>query len=549
MAVIKHIASKNADYGESERYLIFQHNEYTQKPILDDEGHMILRDEYYLDGLNCDPFTFASECQELNSYYHKNKNFNEIKSHHYIISFDPKDREECGLTGERAQQLGLTFAKKNFPGHQALVCTHTDGHNESGNIHVHIVINSLRKYDVPQEPYMEFDCDSKAGYKHHLSTAYLAHLKQDVMDMCQKEGLHQVDLLSPAERKITEKEYWAQRRGQETLDKLNQKMLEDGITPKETRYQTEKQFLRDAIDDAASTAKSPEEFAQILDKKYHIIFKISRNRYSYLHPGRKKYITGRNLGTRYEEDFLLQTFKENAKSLSDRKMKIEEPQVTATTKDLQTALSPDASDIPVPFIFIKSDLRLVIDLQTCIKAQQSEAYAQKVKLSNLKQMAQTVAYIQEHGYNSLEDFHIALDQASDQASAARKSLKDTEQQLKDVNEQIHFTGQYLAYKNVYADYRKSRNKNKFYEEHRAELSLYDTALRTLKEKSAGNKLPSMKALYAEKDQLIELQDSQREDFSNRRDYERELRTVSANIDMILGKNREQEQQIEKGKNL
>ena len=549
MAVIKHIASKNADYGESERYLIFQHNEYTQKPILDDEGHMILRDEYYLDGLNCDPFSFASECQELNSYYHKNKNFNEIKSHHYIISFDPKDREECGLTGERAQQLGLTFAKKNFPGHQALVCTHTDGHNESGNIHVHIVINSLRKYDVPQEPYMEFDCESKAGYKHHLSTAYLAHLKQDVMDMCQKEGLHQVDLLSPAERKITEKEYWAQRRGQEKLDKLNQKMLEDGITPKETRYQTEKQFLRDAIDDATSTAKSPEEFAQILDKKYHIIFKISRNRYSYLHPGRKKYITGRNLGTRYEEDFLLQTFKENEKSLSDRKMKIEEPQVPNTAKDLQTALSPDASDIPVPFIFIKSDLRLVIDLQTCIKAQQSEAYAQKVKLSNLKQMAQTVAYIQEHGYNSLEDFHTALDQASDQTSAARKSLKDTEQQLKDVNEQIHFTGQYLAYKNVYSDYRKSHNKDKFYEEHRAELSLYDTVLRTLKEKSGGNKLPSMKALYAEKDRLIELQDLQREDFSNRRDYERELRTVSANIDMILGKNHEQEQQLEKEQNL
>ena len=549
MAVIKHIASKNADYGESERYLIFQHNEYTQKPILDDEGHMILRDEYYLDGLNCDPFTFASECQELNSYYHKNKNFNEIKSHHYIISFDPKDREECGLTGERAQQLGLTFAKKNFPGHQALVCTHTDGHNESGNIHVHIVINSLRKYDVPQEPYMEFDCESKAGYKHHLSTAYLAHLKQDVMDMCQKEGLHQVDLLSPAERKITEKEYWAQRRGQETLDKLNQKMLEDGITPKETRYQTEKQFLRDAIDDAASTAKSPEEFAQILDKKYHIIFKISRNRYSYLHPGRKKYITGRNLGTRYEEDFLLQTFKENAKSLSDRKMKTEEPQVPNTVKDLQTALSPDASDIPVPFIFIKSDLRLVIDLQTCIKAQQSEAYAQKVKLSNLKQMAQTVAYIQEHGYNSLEDFHTALDQASDQTSAARKSLKDTEQQLKDVNEQIHFTGQYLAYKDLYAQYRKSHNRNKFYEEHKAELSLYETALRVLKEKSNGQKLPSMKSLYQEKDRLTELREVQRADFYNHRDQERELRTVDANIDMILGKKPERGQEIEKEQDL
>lgn len=132
-----------------------------------------------------------------------------------------------------------------------------------------------------------------------------------------------------------------------------------------------------------------------------------------------------------------------------------------------------------------------------------------------------------------------------QTSTSRKSLKDTEQQLKYVNEQIHFTGQYLAYKNVYADYRRSRNKNKFYEEHRTELSPYNTAIRTLKEKSSRHKLPSMKSLYAEKGRLVELRDRQREDFSNHRDYEREPRTVSANIDMILGKNREQKQQIEK----
>ena len=549
MAVIKHIASKNADYGESERYLIFQHNEYTQKPVLDENGHMILRDEYYLDGLNCDPFTFASECQELNSYYHKNQNFNEIKSHHYIISFDPKDKDECGLTGERAQQLGLTFAKKNFPGHQALICTHTDGHNKSGNIHIHIVINSIQKYDVPEEPFMEYACESKAGYKHHLSTAYLNHLKQEVMDMCQKEGLHQVDLLTPAERKITEKEYWTQRRGQEKLDKLNQKMHEDGITPKETKYQTEKQFLRDAIDNAAGIAKSPEEFSKILEEKYRIIFKISRGRYSYLHPDRKKYVTGRNLGTRYEEDFLMKTFMGNTKSLSKKKNNVQEQPVSDTATNLQQALSSDSSQISVPFIFIKSDLQLVIDLQTCIKAQQSEAYAQKVKLTNLKQMAQTVAYIQEHGYDTRADFNAALTNAESQTSLARKKMKDTEQQLKNVNEQIHFTGQYLAYKDLYAQYRKSHNRNKFYEEHKAELSLYETALRILKEKSNGQKLPSMKSLYAENDRLTELREVQRSDFYSHRNQERELRTVDANIDMILGKKPEQEHHIEKEQNL
>ena len=549
VAVIKHIASKNADYGESERYLIFQHNEYTQKPVLDENGHMILRDEYYLDGLNCDPFTFASECQELNSYYHKNQNFNEIKSHHYIISFDPKDKDECGLTGERAQQLGLTFAKKNFPGHQALICTHTDGHNKSGNIHIHIVINSIQKYDVPEEPFMEYACESKAGYKHHLSTAYLNHLKQEVMDMCQKEGLHQVDLLTPAERKITEKEYWTQRRGQEKLDKLNQKMHEDGITPKETKYQTEKQFLRDAIDNAAGIAKSPEEFSKILEEKYRIIFKISRGRYSYLHPDRKKYVTGRNLGTRYEEDFLMKTFMGNTKSLSKKKNNVQEQPVSDTATNLQQALSSDSSQISVPFIFIKSDLQLVIDLQTCIKAQQSEAYAQKVKLTNLKQMAQTVAYIQEHGYDTRADFNAALTNAENQTSLARKKMKDTEQQLKNVNEQIHFTGQYLAYKDLYTQYRKSRNRNKFYEEHKAELSLYETALRILKEKSNGQKLPSMKSLYAENDRLTELREVQRSDFYSHRDQERELRTVDANIDMILGKKPERGQEIEKGQDL
>ena len=108
-------------------------------------------------------------------------------------------------------------------------------------------------------------------------------------------------------------------------------------------------------------------------------------------------------------------------------------------------------------------------------------------------------------------------------------MKDTEQQLKNVNEQIHFTGQYLAYKDLYAQYRRSHNRNKFYEEHKAELSLYETALRVLKEKSNGQKLPSMKSLYQEK--------------------ERELKTVDANIDMILGKKPERGQVKEKSQHL
>ena len=544
MAILKHIASKNADYGEAERYLIFQHDEYTQKPILDENGHMLIREEYYLDGINCDPFTFAAECQETNAYFHKNQSYNEIKSHHYIISFDPKDRDEHGLTGELAQQLGVEYAKKNFPGHQALVCTHTDGHNGSGNIHVHIVINSIRKYDTEPQPYMEFDRDSKAGYKHHLSDRYRIYLKQKVMDMCTANGLNQVDLLTPAERKISEKEYWAKRRGQKKLDKHNAQLEKKGLTPRQTTFQTEKQYLRDAIDTVASQAISQEDFSRLLSEKYNITFKVSRGRYSYLHPNRSKYITGRSLGTLYEEKHLLQIFQENSTSQITENPVPDISQVVNSSTPTVSAYTATTTEAPHTFLFIKSDLRLVTDLQHCIKAQQSQAYAQKVKLSNLKMMAQTVAYVQEHGFQSKADLDTALSDASAQSTDARNTLKSTENTLKNVNEQIHYTGQYLANKSIYSDYRKSRNKEKFYDDHRAELTLYESALRILKEKSQGNKLPTLKMLREEKNRLTELQTMQREDFNARREHERELRTVCSNVDIILGTSQVQNRQRE-----
>ena len=544
MAILKHIASKNADYGEAERYLIFQHDEYTQKPILDENGHMLIREEYYLDGINCDPFTFAAECQETNAYFHKNQSYNEIKSHHYIISFDPKDRDEHGLTGELAQQLGVEYAKENFPGHQALVCTHPDGHNGSGNIHVHIVINSIRKYDVEPQPYMEFDRDSKAGYKHNLSDRYRIYLKQKVMDMCTAYGLNQVDLLTPAERKLSEKEYWAKRRGQKKLDKHNAELEKKGLTPRQTTFQTEKQYLRDAIDTVTSQAISQEDFSRLLSEKYNITFKVSRGRYSYLHPNRSKYITGRSLGTLYEEKHLLQIFQENSTSQITENPVPDISQVVNSSTPTVSAYTATTTEAPHTFLFIKSDLRLVTDLQHCIKAQQSQAYAQKLKLSNLKMMAQTVAYVQEHGFQSKADLDAALSDASAQSTDARNTLKSTENTLKNVNEQIHYTGQYLANKSIYSDYRKSRNKEKFYDDHRAELTLYESSLRILKEKSQGNKLPTLKMLREEKNRLTELQTMQREDFNARREHERELRTVCSNVDIILGTSQVQNRQRE-----
>ena len=114
------------------------------KPTLDENGRLIPREDYRISSLNCGGEDFAVACMRANLRYEKNQKREDVKSHHYIISFDPRDGTDNGLTVDRAQELGEQFCKEHFPGHQALVCTHPDGHNHSGNIHVHIVINSLR---------------------------------------------------------------------------------------------------------------------------------------------------------------------------------------------------------------------------------------------------------------------------------------------------------------------------------------------------------------------------------------------------------------------
>jgi len=374
MAIVKHIKSRNANYSATINYLLFEHDEKTGKKIVDESGRSILRKEFYMDGLNCDPMSFDKECELTNAHFHKNKKREDIKSHHYIISYDPADVTENGLTGERAQTISLELAKQMFPGYQALVVIHTDGHNESANIHTHIVINSVRKTAVERQPYMDKPHEEAAGYKHRSTDKFMNTFKKTVMDRCQQEGLHQIDLLAPAERKITQKEYMAQ-----------------------------KEYLRNAIDECAATSNSFDEFQSKLLELFQVSVIEHRGRYSYLHPDRQKRITERVLGTRYGKEHLEQTF---------------------LRKD------------PLAILYVRSHLRLVVNLQTNVKAMQSPAYAHRVKLSNLQQMANTIIYVQEHGFDTQSDLKNTLLASKQELEEMQTQVAQHRFDLRILNDQI-----------------------------------------------------------------------------------------------------------------
>lgn len=453
-----------------------------------------------MDGLNCDPMSFDKECEKTNQFFHKNQKRGDIKSHHYIISFDPADATECGLTGKKAQALCLEYARKNFPGYQALVVTHTDGHNGSGNIHTHIVINSVRKYAVERQDYMDKPHEQEAGYKHRSTNKLLDHLKQEVMDMCNREGLHQVDLLSPAPAKITKEEYWAKAHGQDELDKVNEKIRAAGLKPASTVFQTQKQFLRDAIDECSQLSGSFDEFQSLLLDRYNISVIEKRGSYRYLHPDRNKRISAESLGTNYGKDFLEQVFQnhENRKDLSHER-----------THKSESASKADYHTDPFVIFYIKSELRLVTDLQTNVKAIQNQAYVQKVKIGNLQQMANTLIFIQDHGYDTRDDLEKQASDIQEKMEDAQDQLSELTSKMKTLNSQIHYTGQYFASKSVYAEFLKSRNKKKFRQEHSSEIRSYEEARDWLKAFYPDGKMLSMKTLKSQKSELKESIDAQK----------------------------------------
>ena len=543
MAILKHIASKNSDYSKALEYLMFEHDEKTGRTLRDENGKLIMRNRFIIDGINCDAYSFDKACERVNAAYHKNQTKNEIKSHHYILSFDPRDGPECGLTVERAQELGMEFGARNFPGHQVLVCTHDEGHNKSGNIHVHMVLNSVRMKDVERQPFMERDTDCQAGYKHHVTQKYFKYLLKDVMDTCQREGLHQVDLLSPAAVKITEAEYQAHKRGQEKLDKLNAEIRAAQLIPSRTTFQTQKQFLRDAITETAGRSSSLEEFRQLLKEKYEIEVKEQRGVFSYLHPDRNKYIRGRTLGTDYEKEHIQDLIR---KGIQERDQETAEEEATGNRS---TSYDPafDYNKDPVAILFIHSSLQLVTDLQTCVKAQYSEAYAEKVELSNLQKAARTICYIQEQGIGSREELREKKKMSEDKMAAAESDLKKTEDRIRTVNEQIHYAGQYLSTRSVHKGYQKALVKPLYRHQHEKDLDRYEEAVEYFRKK--GMKIPAMKDLKQQKEDLLAKKSAQENALRAAARFRNDMRTASINVNWIFSEDSVRRQNLQRQKQI
>ena len=542
MATFKHISSKNADYGAAEQYLTFEHDEFTMKPTLDGNGQLVIRDDYRISSLNCGEEDFAIACMRSNLKYGKNQKREDVKSHHYIISFDPRDAPDNGLTVDRAQQLGEQFCKEHFPGHQALVCTHPDGHNHSGNIHVHIVINSLRIAEVPLLPYMERPADTREGCKHRCTDAAMEYFKAEVMEMCHRENLYQIDLLNGSKNRITEREYWAKRKGQAALDKENASQAATGEPPKQTKFETDKEKLRQTIRKALAAAATFDDFSSLLLRE-GVTVKESRGRLSYLTPDRTKPITARKLGDDFDRAAILETLTINAQNAA-RAAETPTPK-QEYPRSIKDRLQRNKAAINAP----KQDgVQRMVDIAAKKAEGKGKGYEKWATLYNLKQMAATVSVYEESGFSSPEELEAALAAASaglHEVTGKLKAVESTLREKKDLQKQL------LAYiktkpaRDGLRAQKTEKARRAYREQHESEFIISESAARYFKAQGI-QKLPASKTLQAEIEQLTKEKNALYNEYREKKENVRELQTVKSNLDKILrreperGKGRENE---------
>ena len=526
MATFKHISSKNADYGAAEQYLTFEHDEFTMKPTLDENGRLIPRDDYRISSLNCGGEDFAIACMRSNLHYGKNQKREDVKSHHYIISFDPRDGTDNGLTVDRAQQLGEGFCKAHFPGHQALICTHPDGHNHSGNIHVHIVINSLRIEEVPLLPYMDRPADTRAGCKHRCTDAAMEYFKAEVMEMCHRENLYQIDLLHGSKNRVTEREYWAQRKGQARLDKQAAEKAAAGEPVKPTKFETDKERLRQTIRAALSSAVSFDDFAGKLLQQ-GVTVKESRGRLSYLAPERTKPITARKLGDDFDRTAVLALLEQNARRAAEKAAAI--PEYPRTIRE-RLQQGKTAKTTP------KQDgIQRMVDREAKRAEGKGVGYDRWAAVHNLKQMAATVAAYEQYGFTSPEQLDAAITAAYADLHDSSAELKTIEAALQGKKELQGYVLQFAKTKDV-RDGLKAQKSDKakatYRQKHESDFIIADAAARYFREHGI-KKLPTYKALQAEIEQLTAQKNTRYNDYREKKERVRELQTVKGNIDQMM----------------
>lgn len=262
--------------------------------------------------------------------------------------------------------------------------------------------------------------------------------------------------------------------------------------------------LKADIDKAISRSTDFEDFLlrmEIAD------YEVKRSKYiSFRAKGKERFTRGKTLGPRYTE--------ESIRDRIERRTRVPKPQ--------------------------RQYINLIIDIQNNIKAQESKGYEHWAKLYNLKQASRTLNFLTEHNISTYEELEQASGKIHADFAAVSEQIKGTEQQMSDTALLMKHTAIYDELKPVYSKYRKAKDKAAFAEQHRRELTLFESAAKKLK----GKRAQPLDELRQTADGLARQKKELYGEYKKLKQQAAEMDVIRRNVEQLLNLSKEKEKDKE-----
>ena len=183
----------------------------------------------------------------------------------------------------------------------------------------------------------------------------------------------------------------------------------------------------------------------------------------------------------------------------------------------------------------QKSLSLLIDIQEKIREGKGGGYTHWAKMFNVKQMAQTILYLQEHEFESFEQLDAATNEVIKRFHEVSAELKYLEKQLGDSKEIKKQIINYSKTRDIYVEYRKAGYSKKFFEAHREEIQTHKMAKESF-DKLGVSKIPRVKELNQRISESYDKRKNIMEEYYQLKEKMRKMVVVRENVKRIFKEN-------------
>ena len=194
----------------------------------------------------------------------------------------------------------------------------------------------------------------------------------------------------------------------------------------------------------------------------------------------------------------------------------------------------EISSIKTPAV--KKRIGNVIDMNTNVKVKESKGYEYWATKHNLNTMAESVIFLREQGIKSVKQLDEYIQKAADERQNLQNKIKVIDEEmllLSATMEQVNTVKKYRAH---YKEYKANPSDKSFFEEYKAQITLYENALSELKK--SYSKLPDSKDILSKLDKLQEKKNTLMQEYSSTKSTMDELYQIRKNYGIYMGKEME-----------